>query len=101
MLDDATLDRRVAVSRARGQSGDVRVGGRMAATLGPWRMRRESGAFTVTAAVVASHPVWAHGVGPYELRLDMGRCIWRYCGVSIQIEGERIVIEGAGSPEVI
>jgi hypothetical protein len=89
---------------ARGLTGRLLAGYRVAATLGAWAVDRADDRFdddtwTATAAVLSRDDYWlAHGA-PFALELAMGPARWRWTGVRAEGAGP-LVLRGHGKPEV-
>lgn len=77
-----------------GVSGEVRVGGRVAARLGAWSATRDKAAdaWQIGAALAEVNDLWLDGPGPFELRLHIGRSVWRWRGVDLQRDGGSVSI---------
>ena len=79
----------MAVSGITGQTGEIRVGGRVAARLGYWSAQRvvAEDKWVIGAALVERNDLWLAGAGPFELRLDVGSQQWRWKPVDLAVEG--------------
>lgn len=88
---------------AKGRAGELRIGGRVAAELGPWDAERGPGGWHGYAPVRHANPVLLAAGATFELRLFVGSRIWRWRtvtvdgeeSISFRTQGEREIIEGA------
>jgi hypothetical protein len=89
---------------AAGVRGQVRVGHRVALTLGQWSLRQQRDQIgdvraTVQATVVDRDEFWS-AQGPQDLYLDMGRAWWRWRHVVVIGEGS-VSLTVRGDPEIM
>lgn len=83
-----------------GTGGEVRVGGRVAATLGPWTATCEAGdRWQVRADLAAVNPLWMAGQSACELRLAAGGHTWRWRDAGMSFEPTRAVFSMTGRYE--
>jgi len=81
-----------------GQSGQLRAGGRVAANLGRWSMRDSDDTWTLECQPVEVNDYWLDNGTSFELRLDVGRRIWRWRDVTVS---GRLTIHAVGRPEFL
>ena len=90
---------------AKGPSGVIRVGGRLAGTLGAWSLDSQSGIVTVKAKPGELDPYWLEMPVKHEVRLHLGNgMIWRFRNLRTTLMGDSVEISGErqrGEPEVI
>lgn len=93
----------MAFHGADGKLGEVRVGGRVAATLTDWVLRPDgAGGYRVVAMLVNPNPLFMDAPHPKELRLQMGKRFWRWRDVSIETDAHgRVAIGAAGEWELL
>ena len=86
-----------------GTGGVVRVGGRQAATLTGWSVRFDPGPreYVISAGVTDVVPVYLSPSYRAEIRLQMAKRMWRWQGVSLSVEDNRIDARCAGEPDVM
>lgn len=87
-----------------GQSGEVRVGGRVAAGLRDWTLKPEAGNWRVVAMLVDINPLYLDSPAPKELRLQMGKRFWRWRNVSLERDEQapaRVAIGAIGEWELL
>lgn len=84
--------------RIRGHAGALRVGGRLAATLGRWTYEGTPEGWTVLARLVSRDEHWLRSRGAFLLTIEVGKGHWRWRGVRIQIEGANVRVGGSGPP---
>lgn len=89
----------MAFGGATGTTGEVRVGGRVAAALRDWTATVEGDRWTVRAALAEVNPLYLDGPQPKELRLHLGKRIWRWRGVTVNHDGASAAIEAVGEFE--
>ena len=83
--------------KARGTAGQLRVGGRMAATLGAWSHEGTAAEWQVEAETLDIDEYLFESGGPFHLRLYVGEQIWQWRGVTVSGR-ERVTITGEGRP---
>ncbi len=86
--------------KARGVSGQLRAGGRNAATLGPWTATQEGVTWTFEAQVRTVDAYWIAASGPFELRLHVGTRAWVWRNVTFEGR-DRLTIHAIGRPEFV
>ena len=87
--------------RIEGKSGQLRIGGYIAADLGSWTMEGTAQAWTAEAVIVRPDPYWLDYGGAYDLRVPAGKRFWVWRGVTFEkIGAARLAIRGAGEPEI-
>lgn len=84
-----------------GKGGCVRVGGRPAATLTAWSVRYQDGEYVIDAGMEDMVPVYLSPSYRAELRLQMVKRMWRWQGVRLAVEGNRLTARCAGEPDVM
>ena len=85
-----------------GKSGQLRVGGRVAASLGDWTLDAEppKEEWALTGRVTGRDDMLLESGVPIELRLQLTNDTWRWRNV--QVDGYDVVtVRGTGEPEVI
>lgn len=85
-----------------GQAGELRAGYQPAARLGAWELEATAGGgFTIHAAVASRDAYWFER-RPLDVRLTVGRGVWRWRAVEVSPNGTgaSVVIIGTGRPEV-
>lgn len=84
-------------SGATGAAGEIRVGGRPAAGLRDWALRpQEAGRFALSGSLVDPVDLLLDCGRPVEVRLDVGKRIWRWRGGQLARHGAAatVVVEG-------
>lgn len=88
---------------ARGQTGRLLAGHRVAAVLGEWALNApESMAgdgFFCDAAVRRRDEFWLEHGASFVLEVEVGANTWRWRGVEVAL-GERLNVKATGKPEV-
>jgi hypothetical protein len=84
---------------ASGATGEVRVGGRVASGLRDWSASVDGEHWTIRAALADANPVYLDGPQAKELRLHLGKRIWRWRDVHLHHDGTTAVIEAIGAFE--
>lgn len=94
------------VFEARGASGELRVGHRVAATLGTWSLVRKADRLAddraTVATIILTRDAFWWTQHPQDLWLGMGRAWWVWrgavvtgeTGVSIVVRGDPDIVEG-------
>lgn len=82
----------------RGQRGELRGGGRVAAVLGAWDLRGTAAEWTVTARLEAAD-AYLVARGCRELRLRLGRRTLRWRDVDVEVAGDAVTVRGSGEAE--
>jgi hypothetical protein len=62
----------------KGRGGQIRVGGRVAASFGEWTFDGKTTDWVIGAEVEAHNPVWLSSDGPFEVRLHLTKGYWRW-----------------------
>jgi hypothetical protein len=86
--------------KAKGLTGELRIGGRVAAVLGPWRMRPQKLGWRLQAPLRWRDEFWIEADGPFDLHLEVGEARWRFHNVFVDVGDEDIEITGREMPEV-
>lgn len=81
---------------ATGLAGELRAGGRLAGRLSDWTMEPAPGGWSIRARLHDGHPVYLANGTPLELRLTMGKRIWRWRGVACARAGEAVTLMATG-----
>ncbi len=89
----------MAFKGASGTTGEVRVGGRVAAGLRDWSAAVDGECWTIRAALADANPVYLDGPARKEVRLNLGKRIWRWRDVHLHHDGTTAVIEAHGEFE--
>ena len=86
-----------------GRGGIVRVAGRAAATLTDWSLSFDYDAreYVIRAGITDVVPVYLSPSYRAELRLQMRQARWRWQGVRLAVEGDRIEVRATGEPDVM
>jgi hypothetical protein len=86
---------------AKGPGGEIRVGGRIAATLSKWELETIGGAWICSAEMADISEALLEHPSPKELRLSFGPDLtWRFKGVTDVVpSGAAVTITGAMRPE--
>lgn len=88
--------------QATGKSAEVRVGGRVAATLGDWQLQTMGGgAWTFSATATTLDDFLMDSGGPFSLRVNVGKKIWRFDNVDIINSGGSLTVLGHNRPEIL
>lgn len=85
----------------RGVEGELRVGGRIAVTLTDWTFSATSKEWSLTASIKTRDDFLTRDLGPYELRLVVGKQRMRYQNVIVTFDGLKLVADGNEAPEFI
>lgn len=84
-----------------GHHASIIVGGRCAARLGGWRLEGSPAeGWAVEADVLEVNTIWLESGAALSLACDVGNKRWRWHGVTVERQGSRMTITGAGAPEV-
>ena len=83
---------------ATGSAGELRVTGRMAASLGEWSAERSRGEWSGHATVTDITPFYGM-TDQYELRLFVGKRTWRWRRVDVSGEGS-VQFRAHDNPEI-
>ena len=81
-----------------GKTGQLKVGGRHAATLGRWSFDGNDHGWTLEADTVAIDDYWFATSGPFTLHLEVGKQIWKWRGVTVTGQS-RVTVSGVGRHE--
>jgi hypothetical protein len=86
---------------ATGATGEIRVGGRVAAQIGKWQLMAAGGnAYTVIGPTVEVNEFLLFGENKKELRLPVGAKEWRWRDVSVGFDGSQVTVVVTGKPDV-
>lgn len=88
-------------TNARGQRGELRVGGRAAAEFGPWQLTGTAEAWTLSAPCKGCDPYLMDAAEAFEVRIEVGTRVWRWKGLGLQQREPLIVVAGTGHPELL
>jgi hypothetical protein len=85
---------------ANGAGGELRLAGRVAATLGAWTLQRSEGGAVLTATLATQDAYWLSQGERFELRLPLGNVrLWRWRRATVRLDGNRATIHMEGNPE--
>lgn len=86
---------------AAGKAGEVRVGGRVAATLTDWRLAPVAGGYEIVAALADPVDLYLDSPAVKELRLTVGKRYWRWRGVELTRAGVIATMRAHGDWDVL
>ena len=84
--------------KVTGVSGQLKVGGRVAASLGRWSYDGTPAGWKVEADTSDVDEFWFDNERPMDLWLDVGQQAWKWRGVTVKGQS-RVTISGQGSHE--
>jgi hypothetical protein len=85
---------------ASGRAGELRIGGRVAAELGPWEVERGPKGWSGTLTAVNSNAVLLALPGPFEVRLTVGRKRWRWRAVTLTSDAPNLRMTANDDPSI-
>jgi hypothetical protein len=86
---------------ATGPSGEIRVGGRIAAQIGSWKLMAAGGnTYTIVAPTTEANDFLLFGESRKEIRLPVGAKEWRWRDVQVGYDGSQITVVVTGKPEI-
>lgn len=84
----------------RGTTGEVRVGGRVAAELRSWKLAKTSLNWALLGEAGNIDSYWLSRPGPFQVWLVVGKRRWCLQADTVKLDENELEIEGMGDVEV-
>ena len=85
--------------RMTGSGGELRAGGRLAASVGDWSFTGTPEAWELTGTATEVDHYWLNAAAVHRLTLRVGTRRWRWPAVRAAVDGAELTITGSGEAQ--